>query len=374
MDTIIMKTRIWPVLLISLILLLACQPTIQPGQPGQPGQPATEPAIKPTLEPAVEPTTAPQAAEPITIIIGPERVACAGVEGQTCLQVKFDSQTDWEPLPDGIAGFDYRPGFEYTLLVKDLAGQDPPAGVVSTRYQLLALISQTAAEKTKGMTMIDQLIGRDWDLTSLAGQAPLPDKLVTISFSETEVTGSAGCNSYFGSYTLTGSQLSIGQLGSTMMFCEEGMEQEQQFLAMLGTAEKIALEQATLTIHTAQGTLVFQTASQATLTGQQWILSGLAQGQTVTENRLDAEITAEFAAGRISGSAGCNRYFANYEADEATLTLGSIGSTRMSCDEVRNQREAEFLTALASVTGYRIQRNSLILLDAQGNVLLSFRA
>jgi heat shock protein HslJ len=46
----------------------------------------------------------------------------------------------------------------------------------------------------------------------------------------------------------------------------------------------------------------------------------------------------------------------------------------MSCEDDRNQRETEFLTALESVTGYTISRDTLTLTDAGGNALLIFQA
>jgi heat shock protein HslJ len=57
------------------------------------------------------------------------------------------------------------------------------------------------------------------------------------------------------------------------------------------------------------------------------------------------------------------------------LTLGQAVSTLMACeDEERNQRESEFLTALATVAQYEIQRNTLTLSDAEGQLLMTFQA
>lgn len=56
-------------------------------------------------------------------------------------------------------------------------------------------------------------------------------------------------------------------------------------------------------------------------------------------------------AGRIAGQAPCNRYFAGFEQDGATLAIGAAGATRMAClDDGRMAAETAFLGALEAVT------------------------
>jgi heat shock protein HslJ len=96
-----------------------------------------------------------------------------------------------------------------------------------------------------------------------------------------------------------------------------------------------------------------------------------AQGQVV--NALpDAQATLEFAAGQLSGSNGCNRYFASYTQDGKNLTLGPAGSTRMACEEARMTQESAFMVALGKVAAYRLKAARLELLDAEGKVQLTF--
>ena len=70
--------------------------------------------------------------------------------------------------------------------------------------------------------------------------------------SERTVKGYAGCNSYFGSYEVDGSQLSIpGPIGATEMYCMEPegvMDQEQEYLKTLQTAESFQLQDGKLQI------------------------------------------------------------------------------------------------------------------------------
>ena len=75
--------------------------------------------------------------------------------------------------------------------------------------------------------------------------------LVTLAFEEDEVRGSAGCNTYSGSYTYaTGGELHITGLRHTEAYCtEEGvMEQEETFLETLRLSERYGVDARTLTI------------------------------------------------------------------------------------------------------------------------------
>ena len=93
----------------------------------------------------------------------------------------------------------------------------------------------------------DQLLGKDWALQSFIdnGEAItlLPNSEITIKFDPDEVTGSGGCNRYFGSYKITNTNsISIGPLASTEMACPDIMEQETKYLAAI---QKINIIQVT---------------------------------------------------------------------------------------------------------------------------------
>jgi len=79
-----------------------------------------------------------------------------------------------------------------------------------------------------------------WDVTGYnngkqAVVSPVADSKLTAIFTPDQVSGSAGCNTYSGGYTLNGTTLKIGPLASTMKACADQAvnDQEQQFLAAL---------------------------------------------------------------------------------------------------------------------------------------------
>lgn len=82
------------------------------------------------------------------------------------------------------------------------------------------------------------LSGTQWKLVELQGEAPVEGTTITAHFDDGRVTGSGGCNRYFGGFTTQGSNIELSQLGSTRMACAEAaMVQEDAYLRALTTAQ-----------------------------------------------------------------------------------------------------------------------------------------
>jgi heat shock protein HslJ len=95
------------------------------------------------------------------------------------------------------------------------------------------------------------------------------------------------------------------------------------------------------------------TVSLQDLNGTSWVLDSVAHDLII--DMLPAlpgtEITAAFADGQVSGSAGCNSYSAPVSSDGGqNLTVSPIISTQMACSEPIMDKEIEYLTALQGVT------------------------
>ena len=78
-----------------------------------------------------------------------------------------------------------------------------------------------------------------WELESLTGSDVLPGTTITLKFSGDQVSGSAGCNQYGGSYQAGENSLSVGDVFSTEMGCLEPegiLEQEGVYLTALSVA------------------------------------------------------------------------------------------------------------------------------------------
>lgn len=101
-----------------------------------------------------------------------------------------------------------------------------------------------------------------WVLVSY-GPADQPKNVVagsevTALFDEQpgRVTGSAGCNSYGGTYAVDGEKLTVSSLVATKKFCAEPegvMAQEQEYLTTLEAAERFRVEGKALEIRAKDG-------------------------------------------------------------------------------------------------------------------------
>ncbi len=85
------------------------------------------------------------------------------------------------------------------------------------------------------------ITGTDWRPLSIGEQLVTEDTKLQLRFEvDGKLHGNGGCNSFFGSYTLTGSGIDIGPIGATRMACPEPqMDLESAFFLALETAEKI---------------------------------------------------------------------------------------------------------------------------------------
>jgi len=102
----------------------------------------------------------------------------------------------------------------------------------------------------------DPLSGTSWELVFYRKSTVLEGPIITANFEDGEVNGSAGCNSFSGSYQVEGDTISFGPIASTLMACmdPEGiMEQETMFLAWLQDAQTFWIRDNQLLIFRSDG-------------------------------------------------------------------------------------------------------------------------
>jgi heat shock protein HslJ len=110
------------------------------------------------------------------------------------------------------------------------------------------------------------LEGTQWRLVALEGKPPLADTALSAEFSADQISGSAGCNHFFGTYEVSGSDLTISDVARTEMYCadpEGVMDQEETFAAALTSAASYRLDGARLELLDATGNVIlaFEPAS-----------------------------------------------------------------------------------------------------------------
>lgn len=209
----------------------------------------------------------------------------------------------------------------------------------------------------------DALAGSQWGLVSLTAETPaIPGSGVTLEFGDDgRVSGSAGCNRFGGGYTVDGEAISFSQLFSTRMFCPQDgiMDQEIAFLNALEAASSFAIEGNQLIITYGDGQqLVF--IQQSPLTGTSWLLVSLDAETLAVESSV---VTLQFIeAGRVAGTAGCNRFGGGYEFDGNAIRFSQLFSTMMMCmEDGIMEQEAAYLAALEAATSFDLMGDQLII-------------
>lgn len=226
-----------------------------------------------------------------------------------------------------------------------------------------------------------ELTANLWMLTELQGQAPLPDTAITAEFSDDgKVGGSSSCNNYSTTYTLKGNQINFGeQTAATLMACDEPiMKQEEKYLNTLSEARTYEISDDVLTLFDTNGNSLakFKALSQA-LEGSSWQVISYNNGKGgVVSLILDTEITANFdEEGQLTGSAGCNNYFAPYETDGDKITIGLAGATAMYCEEPAGimEQEQQYLAALQTAATYKITGLNMEIRTNEGSLVAMFQ-
>jgi heat shock protein HslJ len=112
----------------------------------------------------------------------------------------------------------------------------------------------------------------------------------------------------------------------------------------------------------------------SSLDGSRWVLSDLGGG---APSGAESPVTLRFDGNRITGTSGCNRYFAEVRSEgSGTIAVGPVGATRMMCATAAMDLEDRYLEALAEVRRLRLANGNLVLSGGagHGDAMLSFRA
>jgi heat shock protein HslJ len=221
------------------------------------------------------------------------------------------------------------------------------------------------------------LNGTAWVLSSLPGHALRPDVTATARFEAGRVQGTDGCNRYTAPYTASGSTVEVGPRGaSTQMACPpEVMKQAEAFVGALSRARTYRVVDGQLQLQAADGTVVATfTAQSQSLAGTSWRVTGYNNGkQAVVSVLSGTTLTMAFSGdGKVSGSAGCNRFTAGYTADGQKLTFTPAAATRMMCAAAGvMEQEQQFLKALETVATAQFEGDRLELRTTTGALAMT---
>jgi small conductance mechanosensitive channel len=154
------------------------------------------------------------------------------------------------------------------------------------------------------------------------------------------------------------------------------MSRANAFVVALGRTTAFAIDDGKLSLRDSADaeTAGFEPYSQI-LSANAWHVAAYSNGENAMVNVLDGtQITMSFGDdARLTGSAGCNDYFADFEAGDETVAVTAPGATRRMCVEPTGVMEQEtlFLAALASAAKFRLIGDALTIRRADGELVLT---
>ena len=251
---------------------------------------------------------------------------------------------------------------------------------MSVRIGLVVVVSALVAACT-AMSSPDKatvLDGTNWVLTALPGKQLVADTFVTLRFEDGRVNGSDGCNRYSGTYTASDMQLQFdANMATTMMACPDSlMQQADAYMATLAQVRSYRIAAGQLILLAADDALLANLRRQdQELAGTTWQVISYNNGrQAVVSVLAGTTMTMMFSAdNKLSGSAGCNNYMANYTLTAAALDIGAAAVTRKMCANPATimEQEQQFLTALQTVAAAQQDGGRLELRTASGALAIS---
>jgi heat shock protein HslJ len=216
--------------------------------------------------------------------------------------------------------------------------------------------------------------GVPWELAAGIDVAGWEDVAPSATFEQGRVTGSTGCNRFTAPYTLDAEALTIGAVATTQMACTGAADAvERAFLAALKDVAAWRIERDQLVLLGDGGAELLR-FRVPTPTGT-WTATAILAGDAVSSPLAGTEMTATFADdGKLTGSAGCNRYTTTYRASRGEMTIAEPATTKKACatPEGVMKQERAYLAALSITRGYRVEGSRLSLLTAEGTFTAIF--
>lgn len=215
-------------------------------------------------------------------------------------------------------------------------------GTLDDEYRVKVEVDgrSTNATVSSNDTPTTGFLGKTFLLDSAEGHTFVEGTTPRLSFDESEIRFSAGCNSHFGNYTICGDKLCASDIGGTEIGCDEALHQQDYWLADFFTSEPaFAYEGDTLTLDGADATLVFLDREVAnpdrTLTAGIWVIDTFITGDAASNVPLQVEPTILFEEdGSFEAFDTCNTLNGNYAVDNTELTLSNVSTTDEACGDM----------------------------------------
>ena len=245
---------------------------------------------------------------------------------------------------------------------------------------MLVAATSAGAMVADSHTEPDGITGIDWALTSITldgSTIVVPGEIGASLVLGDDASGSAGCNDFFGSYLLDGSDLTFGPLAATKKLCQ-GIEQEVEdaYLPALALVTSWALnDDGSLSLFDSDGAEILSYVSgESGIEGINWLLREQVGDGAMAAVPDGVIVSLRLEDGTASGTGGCNRYSGSYVLEGSSLTFGPVASTLMACVGPAGEVESTYLSNMGAVATWESGDDTLTLSDAGGNAILRYEA
>jgi putative lipoprotein len=137
---------------------------------------------------------------------------------------------------------------------------EPPAGAVGPDAAQAADTSDSATigSGETSTAAAPLILETAWRVVEIAGEPVADGVSPTLAIdAESGISGSGGCNRYFGNAEIDGERITMGEIGATRMACPEpAMGEEQRYLKALDAVDSWRLEADELMLADDEGTVL----------------------------------------------------------------------------------------------------------------------
>lgn len=223
------------------------------------------------------------------------------------------------------------------------------------------------------------LAGREFLSAAITdGGAPfslVPGTRVRLTFTETNVSASAGCNIFGATYCVEGGRMLIEGGAMTEMGCDAQRDQQDQWLfAFLGSKPSVLLAGTDLTLDNGSTNmrLVDRTVAEPDLdiAGPTWTVTSIIDGDAVSS--VPAGVTATLVFGNdgaLDVNDGCNRGRGRWAVEGSGIAVRDVALTKMACDGPAGDLENVVLAVLNNGSIQASIRADVLTLTAGGRGL-----
>lgn len=222
---------------------------------------------------------------------------------------------------------------------------------------------------------------------------------IDLKFRTGSMTGNAGCNRMFGSFSARGNSIRFSGIGTTRMFCTKPagvMKQEAELTGALRDATRYQIRGGTLRIYVGRRQLMRFERIYDTVTGgpaipvdvnspgledRKWVLDRRYSGISVDSagapfinftRAVKPGPLGRANLGSAGGNTGCNVFGGTYNVTGGKIGISEIISTMRACiEDDRMDTERKFLDGLRKASRFEIKGEELSLYE-DSTLLLRF--